>query len=61
MLADICAQVNRQQKDPARVEGLRVDVSATVSVLRPDSTIPRFKEPLTFPEVTEGRSGGDPV
>ncbi|KAB2569580.1 Tyrosinase [Lasiodiplodia theobromae] len=55
------ADVNRQQKDPARVEGLRVDVSATVSVLRPDSTIPRFKEPLTFPEVTEGRSGGDPV
>ncbi|KAL1618339.1 hypothetical protein SLS54_007316 [Diplodia seriata] len=57
------ADVNQTKADPGQIPGgLKISVSATVSVLRPDEAIPEFREPLFFPEVMDGRpASGDPV
>ncbi|EGP85593.1 uncharacterized protein MYCGRDRAFT_94308 [Zymoseptoria tritici IPO323] len=52
--------VNGVRFEPAQVAGLEVEVSATMAVVRPDGGLASW-EPHVFPEVVEGRTGGDPV
>ncbi|KAK0663837.1 Tyrosinase [Lasiodiplodia hormozganensis] len=48
------ADVNQRKTDPAEVPGgLKISVSATISVLRPEEAMPEFREPLLFHEITE--------
>ncbi|KJX93717.1 tyrosinase precursor like protein [Zymoseptoria brevis] len=52
--------VNGVRYEPDQVAGLKVEVSATMSVVRPGGGLASW-EPHVFPEVVEGRTGGDPV
>ncbi|GME33151.1 Tyrosinase [Neofusicoccum parvum] len=53
-------EYNRQARDPDQVSGLKVRVSATISVLHPHARITEFKEAL-FPDVTSNHHSGNPA
>lgn len=53
-------QYNLQAQDPEHVSGLKVTVSATISVLHPHAKMPEFKDHL-FPDVTSNHHSGNPA
>ena len=53
--------INLQPYDPAHVNALKISVSSTVSVYRPDSSIPAQSAAHKHPEVSAGRVSGDPA
>ncbi|KAB2569108.1 Polyphenol oxidase 4 [Lasiodiplodia theobromae] len=53
-------EYNLQAQDPEHVSGLKVTVSATISVLHPHAKIPEFKDHL-FPDVTSNHHSGNPA
>lgn len=53
--------INMVPTDSAQVRALDISVSSTVSILQPGSGTPEQSVVHDHPEVTEGRTSGDPV